>query len=343
MNVQEGKVATPTLSIVTQTLPPSATLAPTYTPLPPPPTPTNVPVEGTASTQINVRVQPSTAGEVLGIIAANAKVQIIGKDPGGNWWQIIYPASPDGKGWVTAQYVTTVGKPDVPAIGGGDGTNLNSGNIAIIQQKLNVRSGPGTDFNSLGTLNPQDVVNLIGKDSIGAWLQIEFMAGPDGKGWINAAFAQAKGVENLPIVAESGQMVGTGTPTGIPPSPTPTVIPASEDGDSANNPAVNVVFSPTGTKSIQYSGDVSSPQGDTEDWIKFRPYTQLIKLELNCQGSKEMGVEIIQNGAVQKSVLCGTSDVVPVIPGMDYLIHIRSSFPDELQYSGYTLQVISMP
>jgi uncharacterized protein YraI len=298
-------------------------------------------VEGTASTQINVRSQPSTAGEVLGIVAANAKVQIIGKDPAGNWWQILYPASPNGTGWVTAQYVTTLVTPAVPVIGGG--ANQSSENVAIIQQQLNVRSGPGTDFNSLGTLNPQDMVNLIGKDSNGAWLQIEFIAGPEGKGWINAAFVQAKGVENLPIVTESGQVVGTGTPTGIPPTPTTTVIPAPADGDSAENPSVNIVLSSTGTKSFQYAGDISSPQGDAEDWVHFTPYTQSVKLDFECTGVEQITVDLLQNSATKQSLTCGNSIIVPTLPMEVHILHIWISAQEGLQYSGYTLQVTSLP
>ena len=346
VKVQEGSGATSTPFIVTVTLPPSLTPPPSETPLPSPPTlmaPSATPAEGTASTQINVRAQPSTAGEVLGIIAVNAKVQIVGKDPGGNWWQILYPAGLDGKGWVTAQYVTTTGKPEVPVIGGAGGTNPDNGNVAIIQQQLNVRSGPGTDFNSLGTLNPQDVVNLTGKDANGAWLQIEFAQGPDGKGWINAAFAQGKGVENLPIVTEAGMVVGTGTPTGIPPTPTSTLVPAPADGDSARNPAVNISLSATGTKSFQYSGDISSPEGDTEDWVQFVPYTQMVRLELDCSGSGQVTLEILQNSTVQHSLSCGESGAVAALPGEAYLIHISSSASDGLQYSGYSLRVTSIP
>jgi uncharacterized protein YraI len=301
-------------------------------------------VEGTASTQINVRAQPSTAGQVLGIVAANATIQIVGKDPGGNWWQILYPASPDGLGWVTAQYVTVAGTPNVPVIGGGGTSqNQNSGSVAIIQQQLNIRSGPGTDFNSLGTLNPQDVVNLIGKDANGAWLQVEFAAGPEGKGWINAAFVQAQGVENLPIVTEAGQVVGTGTPTGIPPTPTATVIPAPSDGDSAENPAAKMIFSATGTKSFQYSGDVSSPEGDAEDWIQFTPYTQKVKFELACSGAKTIVLEVLQMNAVLKSMSCGESALLITMPGIETTLRLTSSAIERLQYSGYTLRIISVP
>ncbi len=105
----ELPTAAPTI-FITATLPPAPTPRPSETPLPPPPPPTVAPVAGTTSTQLNVRAQPSTASEVLGIIAADQTVQIVGQDPGGNWWQILYEAGADGKGWVTAQYVTDGGQ-----------------------------------------------------------------------------------------------------------------------------------------------------------------------------------------------------------------------------------------
>ena len=48
-----------------------------------------------------------------------------------------------GKGWVTAQYVTVTATPDVPTIGGTptatSTSTPQSGNVAIVQQQLNVR------------------------------------------------------------------------------------------------------------------------------------------------------------------------------------------------------------
>jgi len=342
VNVREGSGITSTPFIITATLPPTQTPLPSETPLPPPPQPTTAPVEGMTSTQINVRAEPSTVSAALGIIPENTKVEIIGKDPGENWWQILYPQGVDGKGWVTAQYVTTAGKPEVPVIGGG-GPNPNSGNVAIIQQKLNVRSGPGTGFNSIGTLNPQNVVNLTGKDANGAWLQIEFASGPEGKGWINAAFAQAKGVENLPIITETGVIVGTGTPTDIPLPPTPTLLPAPMDGDSAQSPAVDITLSATGPHSFQYSSDVSSPAGDTEDWIRFTPHTQTTRVEITCSGNGTLFLEVVQNNSVQQSLTCGESTTVDSTPGIVYILHVKSSQAEGLQYSRFTLRVISIP
>jgi uncharacterized protein YraI len=308
-------------------------------------------VEGITSTELNVRVGPSTASAVLGVIPANSRVQIVGKDPGEGWWQILYPGTgeadgaTEGKGWVTAQYVSTGSlPPEVPVIGGGpDPTNPNAAFVAVIQQQLNVRSGPGTDFNSLGTLNPQDVVTLTGKDSNGAWLQIEYSAGPDGRGWINAAFARAQGVEGLPIVSEAGQVIGTGTPVDTPLPPTPTILPAPDDGDSARAPSVDVVLSPSGTGSFQFSSDVSAPTGDSDDWIQFTPFTDRVMVELTCIDQGFLTVELLQNSQpVRDAMACGVNGVIATEAGIAYQLHIRAAASDVLRYTRYTVRIISV-
>jgi uncharacterized protein YraI len=335
----QGSAATPTQFLVTATLPAAPTLASSQTPLPPPSQPTNAPVEGIASTQINVRAQPSTASNILGMISANSKVEILGKDPAGNWYEINYQQGVDGKGWVTAKYVITAKGIEIPVIGG-DGQNPNNGNVAVVQQQINVRSGPGTSFNSLGTLNAQDVVNLIGKDANGTWLQVEFSSGPNGKGWVNAAFVQARGVENLPIVAEAGTVIGTGTPTGVPPTATATVIPAWVDNDSQSKPAASVVFEPLGTHTLIYIGDVSTPQGDPEDWIQFTPYRDAVLASLECNNNPQ--IKVLENGRPITFVLaCGDKEKkLPVSAGYIYLIEVQAPQAVEgLQYIHYTIKI----
>lgn len=322
---------TPTAFIVTSTLPPSPTAEPSETPLPPPPTGTAVPAAGTTSTQVNVRAEPSTAGAVIGVIPANTNVEIAGKDPGGNWWLINYPQAPEGKGWVTAEFITTGEEPNVPVIG--------EGLAAVVQQQINVRSGPGTNFNPLGTLNANDVVALTGKDSAGGWLQIEFAGGPDGKGWVNAAFVQATGVENLPIVSSSNEVIGTGTPTNAPTPSTPAALPAPNDGDSPSAPAVNVALSSTGTKSFQYSSDVSSPVGDAEDWVQFTPSAGAVLIELECEGSGSYIAEVSVEGIPPQNLVCGKIILIPVVPNAVHAIRFQSAPAGDLQYTRFTVTV----
>ena len=332
--------------MVTSTLPATLTPVPTTTKttLPAPLATAQAPEEGVTSSQINVRAEPSTSSNVLGMIPANTKVEITGKDPSEGWWQINYMQGVDGKGWVTAQYVITTIKPEVPVIG--SAADPNQGKVVIIQQEINVRSGPGTNFNSLGTLNPKDVVGLTGKDANGAWLQIDFASGPQGKGWVNAAFVQAKGVENLPIITETGLIVGTGTPTDIPFTPTPTLMPAWDDHDSPSSPIANVTFEAGGTQTFIYSGDISSPQGDSQDWIAFQPYSSFVFASLDCTGSKALKIEMTESDSPANLALgCGDQmKPVPVKAGATYLIHLQApSSTGNLQYTKYLLTIKTTP
>ena len=337
----EGAV-TPTARIPSPTLTPSRP-APSQTPLPTllRATPTVDPVEGVTSTQVNVRSEPSTIGEVIGILPPNSTVHVIGKDPGENWWQIQYPQGEDGEGWVAAEFVQVTQGGEV-AVVGGDGSGVEGAITAIVQQQINIRSGPGTSFNSLGTLNPQDVITLTGKDTNGAWLQIDFPAGPEGKGWVNAAFVQADSVDALPIVAEDNVVVGTGTPTQTPFAAEPTVVPARADGDSAVSPAVNVSLTNSGTRLFQYSSDVSSPDGDAEDWMQFTTFTQFLRIELECEGSISYVAELLQNNSVVQNLVCDRIILISLDPEAVYAVHFQSAPAGGLQYTRFTLRVEAM-
>ena len=323
--VTESPPPTPTVSRVTASLPPTLPAPPTVTPPPPTPIPTLPPVAGTTTTQLNVRTQPSTGAESLGLLPIFSAVQILGRDAGGNWYQIVYPAGPGGKGWLTAQYVQVEAGVEVPTLASGPGSG--SAPNGTVTQQVNVRSGPGTGFNSLGTLNPQDGVTLTGKDSRGAWLQIEFAGGPNGRGWIAAAYVQTSAAAGLPIVSEAGEVVGTGTPTGIPPTGTPTQMAAPDDGDSASAPAVNVTFTLDGTGGLQYTSDLSTPQGDAEDWVGFTPSLPNLSLRLTCLGNGDAQLEILQNGEPLANVpplACGTDTLLTLTAGQPYLARLRA-------------------
>ena len=59
---------------------------------------------------INVRAGPKSAFyPQLGELAVGATAPALGRSPGGDWVEISFPASPDGKGWVYAYLVQVSG------------------------------------------------------------------------------------------------------------------------------------------------------------------------------------------------------------------------------------------
>jgi hypothetical protein len=59
--------------------------------------------------QINVRTGPGVFFPAVGILTARQRVPALGRSPGGDWVQIVYPGSPTGEAWVYAYLVQTFG------------------------------------------------------------------------------------------------------------------------------------------------------------------------------------------------------------------------------------------
>ena len=179
------------------------------------------------ASELNIRSTPSTDGERVGSLKAGARVEILEKS--GNWGRT-------KDGWISLDYVYqdgTTGKKTAKGIVTGDELNVRSGpgtaygsvgslkygaRVTILEQftyngttwgctkdgwiamtyvfvdgtknddsqyatitgdELNIRSGPGTGYNSVGTLNEGDevVVHFILEVGGTSWGNID-------KGWI---------------------------------------------------------------------------------------------------------------------------------------------------------------
>ena len=220
---------------------------------------------------------------------------------------------------MSSEFVTVAGEITVPIVGGG------SIPWASVREQINVRRGPGTSFKSLGTLNPRDSVILTGRDATGAWMQIGFSPGPDAKGWVAASFLDGATTDGLPVVSESGTVVGTSTPTTVPSVIGTAPAEARDDGNSAGSPAASVEFSPSGAGSMIYSSDLSSPQGDALDWILFVPYRDKVILRLACSGDADIKAELSPSAlSVAGGTLaaCNHESRLTVDPGTAYTLQL---------------------
>ncbi|KAF0106636.1 MAG: peptidase S9 family protein [Anaerolineaceae bacterium] len=343
--------ATPTL--ILPTIPTSFVPAATFTPLPPPTiTATTVVVAGTLTFQVNVRSGPGVDYSLLGMLNAGETVQVTGQSGDGAWFQIFYSAGSGGIGWVSAQYVDTGGQP-VPTLTPQGGSV--SGPAGTVTQRLNVRSGPGTNYEALGILEVGATVSLTGKNETGAWMQIVYSGGPGGRGWVTAQYVQTDAA-GLPVLNAFGTPVTPGSAGGTPApgvTATPTVGPAMSDGDTSAMPLYSTLFSPLGTKSFERQGDVSIPDGDPEDWIEFTPYalpggtTVSLTANLGCSGNGTLVVELWQNGAPLAdwgTFACGDigrSFLLPV--GGAYQFRFRPAAGNGLQYVYYYLRMKNNP
>jgi uncharacterized protein YraI len=323
--------------------------SPTGTPPPPAPSATPAPIQGTLTIKVNVRSGPGTAFASLGQLNAGEKVSISVHDPTGAWYQILYPAAAGGTAWVAAQFVQLAAGTTVPA----QATPTPTGPSGRVLQRLNVRSGPGLGFASLGMLEPEAQVSLTGRNTTASWFQIDYPSAPGGRGWVSAQYIQAD-TAGLPVLNEQGTPVAgeSSGPTPVPVTPTPTLGPAYADGDSAANPGAQVSFSASGTRLFSYSSRVSTPQGDPEDWIAFTPYAvnrldaQLL-FSLACAGNGSLSVEIWQAGVRLSgwgALACGDADKLILLPaGQAYELRLTPVPGTGLQLADYTLTVQNLP
>jgi uncharacterized protein YraI len=349
-----GTSELPTATLVSSTVSPSETPAPLATFLSPTltaPTATRTLIEGILTIQVNVRSGPGTGFDSLGLLDAGKKVQIVSQDSQKKWYQIVYPSASQGFAWVTAQYVRIAAGTEGPP----EATPTPTGPTGRVTQRLNVRSGPGMTFDSLGLLEANTTVSLTGENVTASWFQVDYPAGPEGRGWVTAQYVQTDAAGGLPILDDYGTPVTPGaaeTPSGPAMTLTPTVGPAFIDGDSRAAPAVRAVFSAVGMHQFIYSSQVSAPQGDSEDWVEFTPYSSSgtdarLLFSLSCSGNGTLTVELWQGGSSLSgwgTLECGDLEkAVTLSAGKPYQIRLAPAAGEGLQLIDYILTVQNMP
>jgi len=97
---------------------------------------------------------------------------------------------------------------------------------AEVVTAVTVRLGAGLEYESVGVLEPGEVVNVIGKDLNVEWLQIE----RDGGLWAQRFAFQVSGLLSLLPVVDSGSNGADGSDGGDTPTPTPTPTATEEPG-----------------------------------------------------------------------------------------------------------------
>lgn len=122
------------------------------------------------ASELNVRNQPGTASNVVGSLPYGSRVAISETKDG--WGKI-------SNGWISLQHVYL------------DGTTGNNACKGLITGSgLNVRSGPGTNYGSVATLNKNDRVNVLFRIKIG-----DYNWGCIDKGWIRMDYVYVDGTE----------------------------------------------------------------------------------------------------------------------------------------------------
>ena len=111
-------------------------------------------------------------------------------------------------------------EPIIP-IGGGESLaapivgDLLTGQVVVV--RLNVRSGPATKYDIIGTLSNGDTVQLLGRNEAGTWWALCCVGENSRPGWVNAQFIKPGGSRTdannaLPILQDLNNLAAVSVP-----------------------------------------------------------------------------------------------------------------------------------
>ena len=72
--------------------------------------------------------------------------------------------------------------------------------LTVNAHALNVRIGPGTNYDILGVMLLGQQARIIGRNNDATWWQINFPGAKAGVGWVSAAYVTAENIGNVPVV-----------------------------------------------------------------------------------------------------------------------------------------------
>ena len=126
-----------------------------------------------------VRTGPGIETPQQGAASRGMQFYILGTRPDGTWIQIRYRF---GKGWIKTTLTSVVNTAILGDTAGVARAIVNAG-------ALNVRTGPGFIFKSMGKVKGGTVLPIIGRSKDGLWLQV---TSPFGPGWVSITFVFTK-------------------------------------------------------------------------------------------------------------------------------------------------------
>ncbi|MBQ4869749.1 SH3 domain-containing protein [Priestia megaterium] len=142
----------------------------------------------TAST-LNVRSGAGTSYASIGSVTKGQKLSVVSKS--GSWYKINY----NGRtGYVSSDYVQASGTTTPPA---------ESTTYTVTASTLNVRSGAGTSYASIGSVTKGQKLSVVSKS--GSWYKINY----NGRtGYVSSDYVQASATASPKLVVDSFKTLG---------------------------------------------------------------------------------------------------------------------------------------
>lgn len=206
------------------------------------------PSSGTVSVvRLNVRSDPSMTGAIVGRLDQNDSVTITGVSDDGDWLQV--QSEDVAEGWVFADYVATAAGAAVAANAATNplpaATATQTATVAadagadpiaqVISDRINVRSGPGTNYQVVSSANKGAQLPITGRNQASSWVQVT-VAGLNEPGWVMASLTTLVGaLDDVPIAEAAAAPAAaaastTGATAGATTAAAPVVAPSSGTG-----------------------------------------------------------------------------------------------------------------
>lgn len=150
------------------------------------------------ASRVNLRSGPGAGFPVVTVLSTGQQLTLLGANVDASWYQV--QTTYGHIGWVAARYVSAnYGGITVPQ------TAPTGGTAAVVTTAyLNIRSGPGANFQDIGTLARGQAFNLVGRNADNTWVQINLPGGIQG-GWVSARYiSSGTPVSYLPLVSNTG-------------------------------------------------------------------------------------------------------------------------------------------
>lgn len=167
------------------------------------------------TSRLNVRSGPGVSHAVITSVPGGTILPVTGIDHGRVWFQV---TSPVGEGWVNSTYAVDRGNysgvpilntPVVQAPTLAPGTPR----LVVNTYRLNVRTGPGVGYNSIGTVAGGDELPVVAIDVGGLWYQVNTAIGT---GWVNSYYTVTRGsfagVGRVDVEAKDEPVIAPGQP-----------------------------------------------------------------------------------------------------------------------------------
>jgi uncharacterized protein YraI len=175
------------------------------------PTPPQNAPQATMREPATLRSGPTLEFPVYGVAPTGARAEVIGKSEDGEWWAVRMPTSlaSDGTGWVPMVYTSANNVAGVPEVK----TPKLPNNITpsapasgapslVTREPLNVRSGPGNEYSSLGKVGIGSILAVVGvsPDKEYYVINVPLEIDRSGRGWVPARYVRTENVSNVPVV-----------------------------------------------------------------------------------------------------------------------------------------------